>query len=99
MISKFLGAVVVGSLILPVPTDAGSAVGKTNAGGKYVHYGRTNPGGKWLELWYQPKIETRALVMRGAEALSRVRVRLGESFLLLILRLRTAAAPTLSRMP
>ena len=27
----------------------------------------------WLELWYQPKIETRALVMRGAEALSRVR--------------------------
>jgi EAL domain-containing protein (putative c-di-GMP-specific phosphodiesterase class I) len=33
----------------------------------------TNPGGKWLELWYQPKIETRALVMRGAEALSRVR--------------------------
>jgi EAL domain-containing protein (putative c-di-GMP-specific phosphodiesterase class I) len=73
MISKFLGAVVVGSLILPVPADAGSAVGKTNAGGKYVHYGRTNPGGKWLELWYQPKIETRALVMRGAEALSRVR--------------------------
>lgn len=62
---------VVGSLILPVPADAGSAVGKTNAGGKYVHYGRTNPGGKWLELWYQPK--TRALVMRGAEALSRVR--------------------------
>jgi len=64
---------VVGSLILPVPADAGSAVGKTNAGGKYVHYGRTNPGGKWLELWCQPKIETRALVMRGAEALSRVR--------------------------
>ena len=62
---------VVGSLILPVPADAGSAVGKTNAGGKYVHYGRTNPGGKWLELWYQPK--TRALVMRGAEALWRVR--------------------------
>jgi len=73
MISKFLGAVVVGSLILPVPADAGSAVGKTNVGGKDVHYGRTNPGGKWLELWYQPKIETRALVMRGAEALSRVR--------------------------
>src|SRR4026208_1427497 len=71
MISKFLGAVVVGSLILPVPTDAGSAVGKTNAGGKYVHYGRTNPGGKWLELWYQPK--ARALVRRGAEALWRVR--------------------------
>jgi len=66
MIRKFLGAVVVGSLILPVPADAGSAVGKTNAGGKDVHYGRTNPGGKWLELWYQPKIETRALVMRGA---------------------------------
>jgi hypothetical protein len=46
MIRKFLGAVVVISLILPVPADAGSAVGKTNAGGKYVHYGRTNPGGK-----------------------------------------------------
>ncbi len=27
----------------------------------------------WLELWYQPKIDTRALVMRGAEALIRMR--------------------------
>lgn len=27
----------------------------------------------WLELWYQPKIDTRAMVMRGAEALLRVR--------------------------
>jgi EAL domain-containing protein (putative c-di-GMP-specific phosphodiesterase class I)/CheY-like chemotaxis protein len=27
----------------------------------------------WLELWYQPKIDTRAIVMRGAEALLRVR--------------------------
>ncbi|MGH6736568.1 MAG: EAL domain-containing protein [Methyloceanibacter sp.] len=27
----------------------------------------------WLELWYQPKIDTRRLVMRGAEALLRVR--------------------------
>jgi EAL domain-containing protein (putative c-di-GMP-specific phosphodiesterase class I) len=27
----------------------------------------------WLELWYQPKIDARALVMRGAEALLRVR--------------------------
>jgi EAL domain-containing protein (putative c-di-GMP-specific phosphodiesterase class I) len=27
----------------------------------------------WLELWYQPKIHTRALVMRGAEALIRLR--------------------------
>jgi EAL domain-containing protein (putative c-di-GMP-specific phosphodiesterase class I) len=26
----------------------------------------------WLELWYQPKIDARALVMRGAEALLRV---------------------------
>jgi hypothetical protein len=43
MISKFLGAAMVGSLILPVPADAGSAVGKTNAGGKYVHYGRRMP--------------------------------------------------------
>jgi len=27
----------------------------------------------WLELWYQPKIDARAIVMRGAEALLRVR--------------------------
>ena len=27
----------------------------------------------WLELWYQPKIHTRALVLRGAEALVRIR--------------------------
>jgi EAL domain-containing protein (putative c-di-GMP-specific phosphodiesterase class I) len=27
----------------------------------------------WLELWYQPKIDPRTLVMRGAEALLRVR--------------------------
>ncbi len=27
----------------------------------------------WLELWYQPKIEARAMVMHGAEALLRVR--------------------------
>jgi len=27
----------------------------------------------WLELWYQPKIDTRAIVMRGAEGLLRVR--------------------------
>ena len=27
----------------------------------------------WFELWYQPKIHTRALVMRGAEALIRMR--------------------------
>ena len=27
----------------------------------------------WLELWYQPKIDTRAIVMRGAEALIRMR--------------------------
>jgi EAL domain-containing protein (putative c-di-GMP-specific phosphodiesterase class I) len=27
----------------------------------------------WLELWYQPKIDTRALVQRGAEALVRMR--------------------------
>ena len=29
--------------------------------------------GGWLELWYQPKIDARAIVMRGAEALLRVR--------------------------
>jgi len=29
--------------------------------------------GGWLELWYQPKIDARSLVMRGAEALLRVR--------------------------
>jgi EAL domain-containing protein (putative c-di-GMP-specific phosphodiesterase class I) len=27
----------------------------------------------WLELWYQPKIDTRAIVMRGVEALLRLR--------------------------
>jgi len=27
----------------------------------------------WLELWYQPKIDTRTLVLRGAEALIRLR--------------------------
>jgi hypothetical protein len=43
-----IGAVVVGSLILPAQADAGSAVGRTNAGGKYVHYGRTNAGGKYV---------------------------------------------------
>jgi hypothetical protein len=58
MISKFLGAVVVGSLILPVPADAGSAVGKTNAGGKYVHYGRTNPGGKYVYRGVGSKFHT-----------------------------------------
>ena len=58
MISKFLGAAVVGSLILPVPADAGSAVGKTNAGGKYVHYGRTNPGGKYVYRGVGSKFHT-----------------------------------------
>jgi len=29
--------------------------------------------GGWLELWYQPKIDARLIVMRGAEALLRVR--------------------------
>jgi EAL domain-containing protein (putative c-di-GMP-specific phosphodiesterase class I) len=29
--------------------------------------------GGWLELWYQPKIDARAIVMRGAEALLRIR--------------------------
>jgi len=27
----------------------------------------------WIELWYQPKIDARAIVMRGAEALLRIR--------------------------
>jgi len=27
----------------------------------------------WLELWYQPKVDARTLVMRGAEALLRIR--------------------------
>ena len=68
MISKFLGAVVVGSLILPVPADAGSAVGKTNAGGKYVHYGRTNPGGKYV---YRG-VGTRFILTRWQVRLSRL---------------------------
>ena len=60
MIRNFLGAVVAGSLILPVPADAGSAVGKTNAGGKckYVHYGRTNPGGKYVYRGVGSKFHT-----------------------------------------
>ncbi|HZP09882.1 MAG TPA: EAL domain-containing protein [Methyloceanibacter sp.] len=29
--------------------------------------------GGWLELWYQPKIDTQAITMRGAEGLLRVR--------------------------
>ncbi len=29
--------------------------------------------GGWLELWYQPKIDARAIVMRGVEALLRIR--------------------------
>ena len=58
MIRNFLGAVVAGSLILPVSADAGSAVGKTNAGGKYVHYGRTNPGGKYVYRGVGSKFHT-----------------------------------------
>jgi EAL domain-containing protein (putative c-di-GMP-specific phosphodiesterase class I) len=30
-------------------------------------------GNNWLELWYQPKIDPRALMMRGVEALIRLR--------------------------
>jgi EAL domain-containing protein (putative c-di-GMP-specific phosphodiesterase class I) len=30
-------------------------------------------GNNWLELWYQPKIDPRALTMRGVEALIRLR--------------------------
>jgi EAL domain-containing protein (putative c-di-GMP-specific phosphodiesterase class I) len=29
--------------------------------------------GGWIELWYQPKVDARALAMRGAEALLRIR--------------------------
>jgi len=43
-----IGALVVGSLILPLQADAGRDVPRTNAGGKYVHYGRTNAGGKYV---------------------------------------------------
>ena len=45
---SFTGVIVVGCLILTAQADAGSAIGSTNAGGKYVHYGRTNPGGKYV---------------------------------------------------
>ncbi len=40
--------------------------------GPLVDMGEAVRGG-WLELWYQPKIDTREVVMRGAEALLRVR--------------------------
>jgi EAL domain-containing protein (putative c-di-GMP-specific phosphodiesterase class I)/CheY-like chemotaxis protein len=40
--------------------------------GPLVDMGEAVRGG-WLELWYQPKIDTQAITMRGAEALLRVR--------------------------
>lgn len=40
--------------------------------GPLVDMGEAVRGG-WLELWYQPKIDTQAIIMRGAEALLRVR--------------------------
>jgi hypothetical protein len=43
-----IGALVVGALILAAQADAASAVARTNAGAKYVHYGRTNAGGKYV---------------------------------------------------
>ena len=53
-----IGAVVVGSLILPIQADAGSAVGSTNPGGKYVHFGRTNAGGKYVYRGVDTKFHT-----------------------------------------
>jgi hypothetical protein len=43
-----IGALVVGALILAAQAAAASAVARTNAGGKYVHYGSTNAGGKYV---------------------------------------------------
>ena len=40
--------------------------------GPLVDMGEAVRGG-WLELWYQPKIDTQALIIRGAEVLLRVR--------------------------
>jgi hypothetical protein len=62
MLCKFclIGAVVVGSLILPAQADAGSALNgpTTNPGGKYVHYGRTNAGGKYVYRGIGSKFHT-----------------------------------------
>jgi EAL domain-containing protein (putative c-di-GMP-specific phosphodiesterase class I) len=49
------------AILLPEPSS-----------GPLVDMGEAVRGG-WLELWYQPKIDARAIVMRGAEALLRVR--------------------------
>ncbi len=40
--------------------------------GPMVDMGEAVRGG-WLELWYQPKIDTQTIIMRGAEALLHVR--------------------------
>jgi hypothetical protein len=53
-----IGALVVGSLILPLQADAGRDVPRTNAGGKYVHYGRTNAGGKYVYRGIGTKFHT-----------------------------------------
>lgn len=47
-----IGALVVGALLLAAQADAASAVARTNAGAKYVHYGRTNAGGKYVYRAY-----------------------------------------------
>ena len=49
---------VIGCLILPIQTHAGSDVPRTNPGGKYVHYGRTNPGGKYVYRGVGSKFHT-----------------------------------------
>jgi len=54
------------------PIDKGAGVGSSDL--------RTPPeemaealGAGWLELWYQPKISSQTLDLRGAEALIRMR--------------------------
>jgi hypothetical protein len=47
------------ALFLPLPALAGSTLkGATNAGGKYVHYGRTNAGGKYVHRGSGTKFHT-----------------------------------------
>ena len=58
MLGNLLIGAVVGSLILPVQADAGGDVPRTNAGGKYVHYGRTNAGLKHVYRGYGSTFHT-----------------------------------------
>ena len=52
--------------------DTGTAAGKADPGAAAEEMARALGAG-WLELWYQPKIGSQTLDLRGAEALIRMR--------------------------